>query len=173
MRPMRKKSREVDASFALNVFDKAPYVTVSMIRADGTPYGLPLSLVRTDERTFYFHCAMKGEKLDCIKANPTVSLSAVTKCEPTPGPRDNSFTLQFHSAVAIGQAEIVTDETERLEAMRAICERFLPHHMAYFEEAVKRSLRYTSIVRITLTEPPVGKRKEYDENGYEIKKKTV
>ena len=70
---MRKASRQMDAAFALEVLDKAPYVTVSMTRPDGTPYGLPLSLVRTDDKTFYFHCAQEGEKLDCIKSNPTVS----------------------------------------------------------------------------------------------------
>ena len=51
---MRKASREMDAAFALEVLDKAPYVTVSMTRPDGTPYGLPLSLARTDKKTFYF-----------------------------------------------------------------------------------------------------------------------
>ena len=40
----------MDAAFALEVFDKAPYVTVSMTKPDGSPYGLPLSFARTDER---------------------------------------------------------------------------------------------------------------------------
>ena len=71
---MRKASREMDAAFALEVLDKAPYVTVSMIKSDGSPYGLPLSLVRTDEKTFYFHCALEGDKLDCIRHCPTVLL---------------------------------------------------------------------------------------------------
>ena len=69
---MRKASREMDAAFALEVLDKAPYVTVSMTRPDGSPYGLPLSLARTDEKTFYFHCALEGDKLDCIAHNPMV-----------------------------------------------------------------------------------------------------
>ena len=69
----------MDASFALEVLDKAPYVTVSFTRPNGSPYGVPLSLARTDNKTFYFHCAMEGEKLDCIAANPQVALSAVTK----------------------------------------------------------------------------------------------
>ena len=51
----------MDAAFALEVLDKAPYVTVSMTRPDGTPYGLPLSLARIDENTFYFHCALEGD----------------------------------------------------------------------------------------------------------------
>lgn len=171
MRPMRKASRETDAPFALEVFDRAPYVTVSMTRPDGTPYGLPLSLARTDERTFYFHCAAEGEKLDCLRANPVVSLSAVTRCAPTVGPKDGSFTLQYRSAVAVGRAEVVTDDAEKVAALRAICQRFLPRHMAAFDAAVERSLRRTAVVRITLTGPPVGKRKEYDAEGHELARK--
>ena len=113
---MRKASRAMDAAFALEVLDKAPYVTVSFTRPDGSPYGVPLSLARTDEKTFYFHCAPEGEKLDCIAANPMVALSAVTRCTPTVG-----------------------------------------------------SLDRTAVVKITLTEPPTGKRKQYDKSGEEMK----
>ena len=162
---MRRKSREMDAGFALDVMDKAPYITVSFTRPDGTPYGVPLSLARTDERTFYFHGALEGEKLDCIAANPCVALSAVTKCVPTVGPKDGSFTLQYKSAMAVGTAEMVTDPDEKIEALRAICQRFLPGHMDAFDEAIARSLHRTAVVRITLTAPPTGKRKQYDKEG--------
>ena len=158
----------MDAAFAMEVFDKAPYVTVSMMREDGRPYGLPLSLVRTDEKTFYFHCAMEGEKVDCIAHNPTVFLSAVTRCAPTVGPKDGSFSLQYKSATAIGKAEMVTNKEEKIEALRAICQRFLPKHMDAFDDAISRSIERTKVVRITLTEPPVGKRKQYDKNGDEM-----
>ncbi|MGN1234290.1 MAG: pyridoxamine 5'-phosphate oxidase family protein [Candidatus Cryptobacteroides sp.] len=166
---MRKESRQMSAEWALEVFDKAPYVTVSMTDGDGMPYGLPLSLVRTDEKTFWFHCATEGRKLDILGANPKVFLSAVTKCRPLRGPKDGSFTLEFKSATAVGEAEIIEDETMKIEALRAICERFLPERMDGFEEAVARSLHRTTVVRITLTEPPVGKRKQYDANGDEMK----
>jgi len=165
---MRKASREMDAPFAYEVFDKAPYITVSFTRPDGTPYGVPLSLVRTDEQTFYFHCAMEGDKLDCIAANPAVFLSAVTKCAPTVGPKDGSFTLQYRSAMAEGRAEVITDRTEKIEALRAICLRFLPKHMDAFDEAIARSLDRTAIVKITLTSAPTGKRKQYDKEGNEM-----
>lgn len=166
---MRKKSRQMDAEWALGVLDRAPYVTVSMTEDDGTPYGLPLSLARTDEKTFYFHCALEGKKLDILNKNPRVCLSAVTKCKPTVGPKDNSFTLEFQSAIAFGVANIVTTDDEKIFALQAICKRFLPHHMDAFDAAISRSLSRTCVVRITLTEPPVGKRKQYDSNGDEIK----
>ena len=166
---MRKASREMNATFAFEVLDKAPYVTVSFTRPDGNPYGVPLSLVRKDDKTFYFHCALEGNKLDCIAANPTVALSAVTKCTPTVGPKDGSFTLQYKSAMAVGKAEIVTDRDEKIEALRVICQRFLPNHMDAFDDAIKRSIERTAVVKIILTEPPTGKRKQYDNEGEEMK----
>ena len=90
MKPMRRTTREMDASFALEVLGKAPYVTMSMTRPDGTPYAVPLSLAQADERTFYFHCAQEGEKLDCIAHQSVVCLSAVSRCKPTVGPKDHS-----------------------------------------------------------------------------------
>ena len=166
---MRKASREMDSAFALEVFGKAPYITVSFTKPDGSPYGVPLSLVRKDEKTFYFHGAMEGDKMDCIAKNPTVALSAVTKCAPTVGPKDNSFTLQYKSAMAVGIAEVVTEKEEKVEALRLICMRFLPHHMDAFDAAIERSLERTAVVKITLTEPPTGKRKQYDKHGEEMK----
>lgn len=159
----------MDSQWALQVMRKAPYITVSFTRPDGTAYGLPLSLASKDDNTWYFHCAVEGEKLNAIKAHPEVCLSAVTRCTPTVGPLDGSFTLQFKSAVAFGKAEIVTDDKERIEAMRLICQRFLPHHMDAFETSIARSLPRTAVVRISLTEPPTGKRKEYDKQGQEMK----
>ena len=166
---MRKASRAMDAAFALEVLDKAPYITVSFVRPDGTPYGVPLSLARTDDKTFYFHCALEGDKLDCIAANPRVALSAVTKCAPTVGPKDGSFTLQYKSAMAVGKAEIVKDRDEKIKALRAICQRFLPKYMDAFNDAIARSLERTAVVKITLTAPPTGKRKQYDRQGEEMK----
>ena len=142
---MRKASREMPAEWALEVMRKAPYITVSFTREDGTAYGLPLSLASAGEdgRVWYFHCAQEGEKLGAIAAHPEVCLSAVSKCSPTVGPKDGSFTLQYHSAVAFGRAETVKDEAEKIHA--------------------------TAVVRITLTAQPTGKRKQYDREGEEMK----
>ena len=93
----------------------------------------------------------------------------MSKCKPTVGPKDGSFTLEFKSAIAFGKAKIVADDNEKREALRAICQRFLPNHMDAFDAAVARSMSRTAVVRITLTEPPVGKRKQYDANGDEMK----
>ena len=166
---MRKKSREMDAAWALEVMDKAPYMTVSMTDVNGMPYSVPLSLACVNGNTFYFHCATEGKKLDILRTNPHVCLTAVSKCKPTVGPKDGSFSLEYKSAIAFGRTEIVTDDAEKREALRAISQRFLPNHMDAFEAALERSMARTAVVRITLTEPPAGKRKQYDANGDEMK----
>lgn len=156
MRQMRKITRQKDAEWAFEVFDRAPFITVSMTRADGTPYGLPISLIRNGN-VFYFHCAYEGEKIDCIKANPIVSLSAVSKCTPKFEEDKQNYTMYYHSAIAIGKAEIIEDPIEKTEALKLLCQRFLPKFMSHFNDAITRSLNMTAVVKITLTEPPVGK----------------
>lgn len=70
--------------------------------------------------------------------------------------------------MAVGTAEVVTDKAEKIEALRLICQRFLPHHMDAFDAAIERSLERTAVVKISLTEPPTGKRKQYDKQGEEM-----
>ena len=159
MRKMRKESRRQPPEWALEVFDRAPYVTVSMTRPDGAPYGLPLSLVRAGSFTFYFHCAMEGEKVDCLRQHPVVSLSAVSRCSPKYEEEKANFTEYYNSAIALGRASFVEDRAEKREALRLLCQRFLPKYMAHFDDAVHRSIERTAIWRIDLTEPPVGKAK--------------
>ncbi len=159
----------MDSQWALELMHKAPYITVSFTDAEGKAYGLPLSLASDDGVNWYFHCAMEGKKLDAIKAHPEVCLSAVTRCVPTVGPLDGDFTIQYKSAVAFGKAEIVTEDEEKIHGLRLISQRFLPQHMDAFDQSIARSLSRTAVVRITLSELPVGKRKQYDKEGKEMK----
>lgn len=46
---MRKKAREMNSQWALEVMRKAPFVTVSFIDESGKPYGLPLSIASDDD----------------------------------------------------------------------------------------------------------------------------
>ncbi len=166
---MRKESRAMSSEWALEIMRKAPYITVSFTRPDGSAYGLPLSLAAKDDNTWYFHCALEGDKLDAIKTHPEVCLSAVTQCRPTVGPKDGTFTLQYKSAIAFGHAELVETDAEKIEGLRLISERFLPQHMDAFDQSIEQSLSRTAVVRITLTASPTGKRKQYNKNGDEMK----
>lgn len=164
---MRKANREMSEEWALDIFDKAPYITVSMVDTkDSMPYAVPLSLARIG-KDFYFHCALEGKKNDILKVNANVCLIAVTKCKPLVSP-NNAFTLEFKSATAFGVVEFLEDRDEKIVGLKAICERFLPHHMHSFEQAIERSLDRTAVYRIRLTQKATGKRKQYGKDGKEL-----
>ena len=158
---MRQRKRQVtDKATICAMLDAMDTIHVAM-HDEPFPYIVPLNFGYhwEDKLTFYFHCAAEGEKIDCIRNNPVVSLSAVSRCTPRYEEEKQNFTEYYHSAIALGHAETVTDDNEKIEALRLICERFLPKFMDHFEAAIARSLSRTTVIRIILTEPAVGKMK--------------
>ncbi|MFA5585051.1 MAG: pyridoxamine 5'-phosphate oxidase family protein [Saccharofermentanales bacterium] len=160
---MRRKDRQADENFALEIVDSCSYATVSMVMPDGRPYGIPLSIVRMDG-FLYFHCAPRGKKLDALLACPQVSVACVGRVRPL----KNEFTTEYESAIVDGTAVRVTDHDEKVRALRAICLRYTPDHMDAFEDAVRESLHRTDLWRIEI-QAITGKRKLYDSEGREIK----
>lgn len=150
---MRRRDREMDTAFALEVLERCPFATLAMVRPDGAPYAVPISPALLDGAVV-FHCAEEGMKVACLRTNPHVCITAA--CDVVPVPRD--FTTEYSSAVAFGQAEEVTDDREKIRALRAICERYAASNIAGFDDAIERSLWRTAIWKITLNEL-TGKRK--------------
>ncbi len=141
MHPMRRKDRQRDRDFGLAVIDRCEYGTVAIQGEE--PYCLPLSLVRVGE-DLYFHCALVGKKIDLLRENNVVWVSFVG--ENTAAKDD--FTTYFTSAMVKGTAAEVTDEAEKIMALRALCEKLTPTHMPAFDAAIARSLAVTGVWKI-------------------------
>ena len=160
---MRRNDREMNQEFAYYVIDKAPFATISMVRPDGSAYGIPISVVREDDH-FYFHSAMEGEKLESILYQNEICISAVSRCRPVP----DKFTLEYESAVVWGKAYLVSEKEERIHGLSLICQRFAKQNMDHFQDAIDRSLGRTAVIRVAITKV-TGKRKKYDASGVEMK----
>ncbi|MBM6828818.1 pyridoxamine 5'-phosphate oxidase family protein [Anaerotignum lactatifermentans] len=160
---MRRKDREMDQQFAYGVLDRAPYATISMVRPDGSAYGIPISIVREEDH-FYFHSAMEGEKIDSLVARPEICVSAVSRCRPV----KDRFTMEYESAVIFGKAVMVEDDEEKVHGLRLLCQRFCPENMAEFDVSIARSLKRTAVIRVDISSV-TGKRKKYDKEGKEMK----
>ena len=121
MRKMRRHDRAATTEKAWEILENAEYMTLSMMGAEGLPYGVTLSFARVGE-SLYFHCANEGYKLDSLRKNPAVCVNAVrqqrTKAE--------EFTVAFESAVAFGTACEVTEQEERVRGLLAICQKYAP-----------------------------------------------
>lgn len=182
---MRRKDREMNREFGIEVIDKSTYGVVSMIDEDNKPYGIPLSIVR-DEDSLYFHSAMAGRKVKILEKNPNVSVAFVgevkvpenyTKEELDEIVKDKSkavllissvFTTEYESAVVKGKVQLVEDEEEKIKAMKLICEKYTWTKMDYFDMAIKAGLKRTNVYKIEIKEIK-SKRKKYDTHGEEMK----
>ena len=144
---MRRKDREMSAEFAWTIVDKCEYACLAMTAEDGTPYCLPVTIAR-EGNDIYFHSAMEGRKVNCLRQNPRVCLSCVGDTHI----QEEKFTTLYESAVAFGTAAEVTEDGEKIDALRRICLRHTPHAMDGFDKAIGASLHRTAIWRITVEE---------------------
>lgn len=151
---MRRKERREDENFAFEVLDKADFAVLSMIDEDGLPYCLPISVVRIGEK-LYFHSAENGRKAEAMSKDPNVCITAAVDVVSA----EDKFTTYFKSAVVRGKAVRVTDDEEKITALKAICERFTPSNMPDFSNAIKMSLPRTAVWRIDI-ENATGKQKK-------------
>ncbi len=144
---MRRKDREMSAEFAYEVADKCEWMTVAVNGIDGAPYCTAVSPAR-DKNVMYFHCAAEGYRTECLRADGRVCVFCVGGTER----QSDAFTTAYESAVIKGAASEVTDDEEKIRALRLICERHTPANMADFDNAVKRSLARTAVWKITIDE---------------------
>ena len=139
---MRRKDREMDRNFALYVADKCEWATLALVDGD-KPYCVPVTIVRIGG-CVYFHSAKAGRKIDLLRKNPSVCLSCVGDTYRTP----DKFTTEYESAVIAGTATEVTDDAEKIEALRAFRERYPETNLDMFERVVKTCLRASGVENI-------------------------
>ena len=143
---MRRKDRERDSSFALEVIRDCEYATLAMITPEGKPYALPLNVALLGD-TVVFHGAKVGFKTDCLNANSNVCLTCVTATK-----RDEpNLTMLYSSAILTGNCTLVTDITMKKEALLAICQKYAPSEMTIGIEAAERMAAHTAVYAITAT----------------------
>ena len=147
MREMRRKERQITEEEAWAVVDKCEYAFLAMTAEDGTPYGLPVTIVR-EGRNIYFHSALEGRKVECLRRQPRVCLT----CVGDTAIQQDRFTTLYESAVAFGTAAEVTENAEKVEVLRLLCLRHTPDNMADFDRAVNASLAWTRIWKIAVEE---------------------
>ncbi len=141
---MRRKDREKDRDFALDVIKRSEYSVLSMITPENTPYGIPISHVLSDE-VIYFHSAKEGKKSEILETNSRVSLTCVCDTELVP----EKFTTKYKSAVVVGNCSLVTEDSEKKAALMLICEKYAGSNIESAGNSIERNLNITSVYKIT------------------------
>lgn len=122
-RPLRRTPRALTPEQALEVIDATDHAVLSTCDPAGNPYGTAVSPVRVGN-VLYFHSTglPGGRKTDNMLANPRVSLFFIGKATTLP----EWYSVDFASAVVAGTAKPVTDDEEKMTAMRALLKRHTP-----------------------------------------------
>lgn len=123
------------------------YAVLAMTAEDGTPYGLPLNVVR-EGRVVYFHGAQAGRKAACLQKEPRVCLTCVETCEIVPDGTPPDMLLRWRLA----RVEEITEPEEKVQALRLLCRRYTPEHLAGAEKEIIQSLRGTAVWILTVDE---------------------
>lgn len=182
---MRRKDREMSLDFSVKLIDNSTYGVLSLIDSVGYPYGIPLSIVR-DGYNLYFHSAKQGKKVDSMQDGNPVSVAFIGRVEVPELYSESQlsdfleeehsgktliskvFTTEFESTIVLGVIREVTNEKERINAMRLICEKYTPSKMPLFDLAINAGMSRTAIYRIEMASI-TGKRKKFDSEGEEMK----
>ena len=96
MPKMRRHDRAASVEQAWEILENAEFMTLSMMGAEGVPYGVTLSFARVGG-SLYFHCANEGYKLDSLRKNPAVCVNALRQ------QRQIGSAVTQLAAVALGQ----------------------------------------------------------------------
>ena len=113
---MRRKDREVSAEQAWEIVERCSYGVLAMTKPDGTPYAVPVNFAR-EGNCLYIHCAQAGEKTDCLNHQPQVCVTCVEGGAWVDQP---ALTTRYASAVMLGRAEELTDEADKVKALRLL-----------------------------------------------------
>ena len=141
-REMRRKRQLLPHEESIAILEKMTNGTLALHGDEGYPYAVPISYVYADGK-IYFHCAMKGHKVDAIMRNEKVSFCVVEQDNIKPA----EFTTYFRSVIVFGRAGILTDETEKRAALNLLADKY-SHGEAGLSDEITKSSNHLLMVKI-------------------------
>ena len=118
---MRRAEREItDAAALAGILGRAGYAVLAFLDG-GTPALVPVSFGFRQEEdgrfVFYFHSAVEGHKIDCLREDSRVSLCAVGDNRIELGTPVCRSTCRYESVIATGRIEFVTAPEAKRRAL--------------------------------------------------------
>ena len=147
MQGMTKRERQVtDPQQILEILDKGQVLHLGLSVND-EPYVVPMNYgyrMEDGKLTLYLHSAVKGKKLDMIRANPKVFFAIDCDRMPFQGDKPCQYGLVYSSVMGRGTAVIVEDVEEKKRAMTALMKTQTGKEFAFEDRLVS----IVSVIRI-------------------------
>ena len=120
MQGMTKRERQVTDRGEIARILEAGKVLHLGLAVDNEPYVVPMNYGHTFEDgklTLYLHSALRGKKLDMIRANPRVFFEIDCDRMPFDGKLPCQYGMVYSSLMGRGTATLVEDVEEKIRAM--------------------------------------------------------
>ena len=151
MQGMTKRELQItDLQQIRAILDTAKVLRLGLA-VNNEPYVVPMNYGYTMEEgrlTLYLHSAVRGKKLDMLRANPRVFFELDCDLKPFDGVKPCQYGLSYSSIMGRGEAVLVEDAEEKMKAMTVLMKTQTGRDFSFNEELVS----IVAVVRIDVAE---------------------
>ena len=150
-RIVREPQRAVyDRELIYKILDEG-FVCHVGFTADGQTFVIPTMYARVGD-ALYFHGSAASRMLRGVSTGLNVCITVTLADGLVLARSVFNHSMNYRSAVALGNASIVDESEEKLDALRAFTEKILPGRWSDARQPNEKELKATSVLRLPLTE---------------------
>lgn len=132
---------------------------------DGQPFATPVNYVYVEEaNALYFHGARVGRTRANMALNPRVCFNVSEMGRLTPAEKSSEFGVEYKSVTVFGDAELVADEKEMVDALLGLMVKYFPEHIPGedYPLPLAEELKRSAVYKINIEE---WSAKQQEEDG--------
>jgi len=118
---------------------------------EGQPYVIPTMFARIGD-DLYFHGSSASRMLRGLSAGLPVCITVTLTDGLVLARSVFNHSMNYRSAVALGQATLVEDPAEKVRALQAFTEKLIPGRWDDARQPNEKELKATSVLKLPLTE---------------------
>ena len=143
---MGRQDRIMPEPRAIELLETAEMGVLSMVTPDGKAYGIPVNFVWSrDEDSIYFHCALEGKKMNCMRNNPHVSFCICGKSRVVPA----TLSTERESIVLECEAAADLPTEEKRKGLRLMMKKLDNEHIG-MAKCIDSAIDKVSVVRLDI-----------------------
>lgn len=139
-----------DADTIHAILDHALFCTVSYVQ-NGQPMAIPTAFVRKDDK-LYIHGSVGSHFIRSIEHGAPVCITVMLADGLVLAKSAFHHSVNYRSVVIFANAEKVTTETERMDALALITNHLIPGRWADLRPTTDSEMRKTTVLAFSLAE---------------------
>lgn len=144
---MRRSKQQIPHEEAMEILRQQNTGVLSMIDAEGKPYGIPINYALAGDRLL-FHCAKQGRRTDALKANPYASFCVIHHGDVML----EKFATDYTSVIVSGKVNFIQGEKEIKEAVYSFLDSYMPRDFPGIDEYVNKDIKDVLMFELIIEE---------------------